>query len=87
MRTEIENKGTGTQLIDDITAFANQLSKANIDQESLKGISKELTKEQQEEFNGIHNETAAIAGIGKSIFDANTVKQQQYSYARIIRNL
>ena len=87
VRTEIETKGTQTQLIDDIIAFAAQLNDANITQESLKGASPEITAAQQEEFNDIHSETAAIAGIGKSIFDGNTAKQQQYSYARIIRNL
>lgn len=53
LKTQMTEKGTNPALIENIIGYAAQMEEANVDQESLKQTSQELTAEAVTELNGI----------------------------------
>jgi hypothetical protein len=87
LRIEITQKGTSSILLDHICSYADELSQANITQEMLKGTKKSVTEEAVTEFVGIYNDVISIARIARNFYKGNPVKQDLFSYAKILKKL
>jgi len=85
LQSEISDAGTDTGLITGILAYAEDFSKANVNQESLKGGRKELTMENLAELNAIYNQVIGIARIARSIFKDSYPIRDQFSYSKILK--
>ena len=85
LRTEITAAGIDHQYFDRISSYADQLSTANITQETHKGSKKLITEEAITEFNAIYSEVIAITKIAHHFYKGNPNKQAQFSYNKIIK--
>lgn len=85
LQSEISDAGTDTELITGILAYAEDFSKTNVSQESLKGGRKELTMENLAELNAIYNQVIGIARIARSIFKDSYPIRDQFSYNKILK--
>jgi hypothetical protein len=87
LHVEITEKGIDHQTLDRISSYADQLSTANITQETLKGSRKTITKEAVTEFNAIYDEVISIAKIAHNFYKGNPTKQDEFSYSKIRKKL
>ena len=87
LHVEITEKGIDHQTLDRISSYADQLSQANITQETLKGSRKTVTKEAVAEFNAIYDEVISIAKIAHNFYKGNPTKQDEFSYSKIRKKL
>ena len=87
LRSEITQKGTSSILLDHINSYANELSQANISQETFKGSKKTITQEALNEFNAIYDEIISIAKIARKFYKGNPVMQDLFSYSKILKKL
>ena len=87
LRNEITEKGTDNEILDHISSYADQLSQANITQETLKGSSKTITEEAVVEFNAIYSEVISIAKIAHNFYKGNPITQDEFSYSKIRKKL
>lgn len=63
------------------------MASANITQETLKGSSKLITAEAVTEFNAIYDEVISVAKIARNFYKGNPNKQDEFSYAKILKKL
>lgn len=87
LKSEITEKGTDEATFDRITSYADQMASANITQETLKGSSKLITAEAVTEFNAIYDEVISVAKIARNFYKGNPNKQDEFSYAKILKKL
>ena len=87
LRDEITLKGTDDSYFDRISSYAEQLSHANITQETFKGSKKIITEEAITEFNAIYDEVISIAKIAHNFYKGNPNKQELFSYSKIRKRL
>jgi hypothetical protein len=87
LRTEITSKGTDAAYLDRISSYADRLSQANITQETVKGARKTITEEAVTEFNAIYDEVVSIAKIAHNFYKGNPNRQDEFSYAKILKKL
>jgi len=87
IKTEITDKGTSPQLIDDIINNADPLKDANVIQETLKGTSKDLTDEALTEFNEIYAVAIAIGKITAKLFKKDKVKKDKFTFSKLVAEL
>lgn len=87
LRSEITIKGTDDETLNRICIYADQMSDANITQETLKGSRKTITEEAVNEFNAIYNEVISVAKIARNFYKGNPNKQDEFSYAKILKKL
>jgi hypothetical protein len=85
LQSEISEAGTDPGLITGILAYADDFSKANVSQESLKGGRKELTMENLAELNAIYKQVMGIARIARNIFKDSYPIRGQFSYNKILK--
>lgn len=85
LQSEISSAGTDTELITGILAYAEDFSKANVNQESLKGERKELTLDNLAELNAIYKQVIGIATIARNIFKDSYPIRDQFSYNKILK--
>ena len=87
LQTEITDKGMAPATIAAIIAQADILNNANITQETFKGGRPEITAEAITEFNAIYSEVISVAKIARNFFKGDEVKQDLFSYAKVLSNL
>ncbi len=87
LRNEIVEKGADTELLDRIYRYADQLSIANISQETFKGNRKIITEESKTELIGIYEEVISIAKIARNFYKGDPTKQDEFSYGKIRKKL
>ena len=87
LRLEIVGKGVDEETLNRILTYADQLSNANITQETLKGSRKTITEEALTEFNGIYEEVISIAKIARNFYKGSPIKQDEFSYSKIRKKL
>lgn len=75
------------EILDRICGYAEQLSQANITQETLKGTKKIVTEEALTEFVEIYNEVISIAKIARNFYKGNSAMQDLFSYNKILKKL
>jgi hypothetical protein len=87
LTAEITGKGTGADYLDRISSYADQLSQANITQETVKGAKKIITSEAVTEFNAIYSEVINIAKIARNFYRGDPDRQELFSYTKIHKRL
>ncbi len=87
LKTRITGKGTNPVLIETIIGYADQLKEANINQESLKQTTKELTEEAIEEFNAIYDIIIGICKIASVFYYDDPVKKEQFTFSNVVTNM
>ncbi len=87
LSNEIMSKGTDPQTLSRLSSYADQLSSANITQETLKGSRKLVTEEAVREFNAIYDEVISIAKIAHNFFKGDPNRQAEFSYNKIRNKL
>ena len=87
LKNEISEKGTPTPLLERITAFADELKKANITQENFKGERKTITTASINEFNAIYDKVISISKIASNFYKGQAALQSQFSYNKIVKSL
>jgi hypothetical protein len=83
LANEIEERGIDRGILERISSYSNELSAANVTQETLKGTRKVITQEALVEFNAIYNEVISIAKIAHNFYKGNAVMQDMFSYSKI----
>ena len=87
LRTEIVEKGMDETTIDNILSYAQELSTANISQETFKGTRKIVTQETITEFNATYDEVISVAKIARNFFKEKPSMQDLFSYNKILKSL
>ena len=87
LRIDITTQGIDEISLDRICNYADQMANANITQETLKGGRKTITTEAVTEFNAIYDEVISVAKIARSFYKGNPVKQDEFSFAKILKKL
>lgn len=87
IRTEIVAKGIADATLTQILDAADDLMAANVSQETIKQSRKAVTDAGITEFNKIYDKAISIARISRRFFKDSTAIQDQFSYAKILKNL
>lgn len=87
IRTEIVAKGIMDSVLTELVDAADELTAANVTQETIKQSRKVQTQAAATEFNAIYDQAVAIATLSRRIFKGNTAIQDQFSMAKILKNL
>lgn len=87
LKEEITAKGTDKEILDAITGYADDLYNANITQETVKGLRKEISNEAVQEFNGIYNAVISICKISAKFYREQPAVKDQFSFSRVNKAL
>jgi hypothetical protein len=87
LKSELMAKGTAESTLDTLTANAQTLKQANINQETFKGTRKEITNEAITAFNAIYDQIISIAKITQNFYKTDPIKKEQFSFAKVTANL
>ncbi len=87
LKEQISSAGTNPVLIDRIIKSADELSNANITQESLKETTKEISHEAIIEFNKIYNEIIGICKIAASYYHSDKIMKEQFTFSKVVGNM
>ena len=87
LKAQIIEKGTNTALIDRIIAYADQMKQTNVNQETLKETTKELSEAALITFNGIYNEMIGICKIASNFYQFDPLKKEQFTFTKVIKNM
>jgi len=87
LKTEITQKGTNPVLIDTIIGYASQLQKANLDQESQKTSTLEISQEAVDTFNSIYNEVVGICKIASKFYQDDRLKKDQFTFGKVVKKM
>lgn len=87
LRQEITGKGMNPSLIDNILGYADNYSQANTLQETLKGSTKNITKDVINTFNAIYGEIITICKIATSYYRYEPVKKEQFSFNKTLAKM
>ena len=86
-REQLIADGISPLLLDEICAYAETMNTVNIEQESLKGSTKEITAETTEEFNAIYSEVMSIAKIARRFFLDDPLKRELFNFTKTLKKL
>ncbi|WP_163716199.1 hypothetical protein [Mangrovibacterium lignilyticum] len=87
LKTEIAGKGTNPVLIETIIGYAAQMEQANVNQESLKQTSQEITEEALAELNAIYDEIIGICKIAAQYYEDKPLLAAQFTFSRVVANM
>lgn len=87
LRTQVISKGMSPALIDNIMGYAATFAGANVNQESLKLSTKEITEEARQIFNSIYDEIIGICKKASVFYQYNPVKKEQFTFSKVAKNL
>jgi hypothetical protein len=87
LKSEITGKGANPVLIENLIGYASQLQEANINQESLKSTTKEVSKEGIDTFNAIYDEVIGISKIAAKYYEADKLKKEQFTFSKVVKRM
>ncbi len=87
LQEEITQKGISPEILNRICTYAEQLSQANIAQETHKGTKKTINREIVAEIVEIYSEVISVAKIARNFYKGNPAKQDLFSYSKIFKKL
>ena len=87
IRQEIESKGISPDFIDRIIGYADTLREANVNQESLKGSTKEVSQEVVNTFNLIYYDIIGICKKASSYYRYDSLKREQFTFTKVLSNM
>jgi hypothetical protein len=74
-------------LIENILAYADNYSQANVAQENLKGSTKNITNDVVNSFNEIYDEIIGICKIAAAYYRYEAVKKEQFSFTKTLAKM
>lgn len=87
LKGEMAEKGTNPALIETLVGYASQLQEANINQESLKSTTKEVSQEGIDTFNAIYDEVIGISKIAAKYYEADKLKKEQFTFRKVVKQM
>jgi len=87
VKKDIVAKGTNPKLLNKITGYATDLLSANIEQESLKETTKELTEEEVVVFNALYTKVIGICKIASNFYRFEPLKKKQFTFSHVVSNM
>lgn len=87
LKTEITQKGTNPVLINNIVGYATQLQQANLDQESRKTSTKDVSQEAIDALNAIYDEVIGIGKIASKYYKDDTLKKDQFTFSKVVKKM
>lgn len=87
LKTEITAKGMNPDLIDRLMGYGSAIKTANLNQESLKGTTKEISKEGVMVFNEMYDEMIGICKLSAKHFKKDPVKKDQFTFKKVVANM
>ena len=87
LAAEIVAKGTAQVVLDNITAYADQLKDADVTQEGNKAQRKVMTSEAINEFNDIYEKVISITRIAAKFYKNNPALSDQFSFAKVVSRM
>jgi len=87
LKTEITEKGTHPQTLENILSQADNLRNANTRQEANKGNRKLITQEGIDVFNEIYEEIINICQISRKLYKGDSNRQDLFSFGKLVRAL
>lgn len=87
LKNEIINAGIESIMLDNVMAHANTLKIADINQETFKGLRKEITEATRIEFNGIYDEVIGVSKIASNFFRDQPIKKEHFSFYKVSKRL
>jgi uncharacterized protein YdiU (UPF0061 family) len=87
LKTEITANGMNPVLIDNINGYADTVNSANINQETSKSSSKEITKEVVDVFNNMYNEIIGVCKIAADYYKYEPLKKEKFTFRKVVNNL
>lgn len=85
LRSEINTAGMSPNTMNAIIDLAEELKKANVDQESFKMLRKELTLQDTTALNDYYIKVTNISIPARVFFKGNKLAQEGFSYAYILK--
>lgn len=85
LQSEITAKGLNPARIASVLAHADVLNKANITQESLKGVAKVKTAAANAVFDDIYERSMKLCNLGKSLFKVDKARKAMFSFRALER--
>lgn len=87
IKKEITAKGTDPAILDAITGYADDLKNTNINQETFKGLRKEISNEAVQEFNSIYEAVISICKIAANFYKEQPVVKDQFNFTKVNKAL
>jgi len=87
MKAEIVQKGTNPELIEAVVGYAAQLQQANLNQESQKTSTQEVSQEAVDTFNGIYTEVIGIGKITAKIYKDAPLKKDLFTFSKVVKKM
>lgn len=87
LKAEIVQKGTNPGLIEAVVGYAAQLQQANLDQESQKTSTKDVSQEAVDTFNSIYTEVIGIGKITAKIYKDVPLKKDLFTFSKVVKKM
>ncbi|MBI9069047.1 MAG: hypothetical protein JEZ09_17250 [Salinivirgaceae bacterium] len=87
LTTSLTSKGLNPALLQRIITYADTMKQANVSQETLKEVTKSVSKEITVIFNEIYTELIGICKIAASYYQFDELKKDQFTFAKVIKNM
>lgn len=87
LKERIVDRGTDPQIIESIISYADKAKEFNVEQEGLKGTTKEISEEAIIAFNEIYKEIMGICKIASAYYQYEELKRDQFIFAKVIKNM
>ena len=84
---QITDNGLSGILIDKIMDYSETFKMPTPTRKGLKQITKEISKEVVNAFNGIYGEIIGICKRVSNYYQFDAVKKEQFTFSKVIRNL
>lgn len=87
LKAEIVANGTNPELIENILAYATQLSNANLTQETLKSNRKTISAEALSAFNKLYSEIIGICKIASAYFIDQPLIKEKFTFSKVVAKM
>ena len=83
LKADITAKGMNPDIIDRIVGYGDIINAANLNQESLKGTTKEISKEGAEAMNALYDEMIGICKLASKHFKNDPLKKALFTFSKV----
>lgn len=87
LKTDVTAKGMNPNLVDRLLGFGSTIKSANINQESLKGTTKEISKEGVMAFNDMYGEIIGICKLSAKHFKKDSDKKELFTFKKVVAHM
>lgn len=87
MREKLLSGGVSEVLIDRIIGYAEEVERANEEQENLKNKKRRFSAETRQILNDLYDEIITICKIGARFYRHDPVKKDEFTYSKLLKRL